>query len=176
MRTRLHLLLAAAAVALLPGCASGAPALQPRTAADADCPTAPRTGMTLAHPVLTGEAGPFARTTLVLEQPATPEGAPFAGRLVTPSGCLVLAGPDEPADFFMFYVRAVLFTPLGPDQPRGIVVLASRERIGPGHGTDHVAFVYRVTGERAERLPALEERLDGARTAAEARARLAARR
>ena len=141
------------------------------------CPTAtaPGTGRELAHPVLTGSVGPYERAVLVLTRRAGPAEAPFAGALDIGDGrCLWLQEPDEPTDFFLIRVKAAFFTPLdGGKRANGIVVLYDSSQIGPQHGTDHEALVYRVDREAITRDPAIEQRLLGTRTAAEVRQRLA---
>ena len=99
-------------------------------------------------------------------------GAPFVGKLQSGTAVLTLAGPEEPADFFVVDPTAVLFAPLSAAGPNGVVILYDSSQIGPDHGTEHRALAYRVERTRAVRQPAIEARLEGARTAADARRRL----
>ncbi len=137
-------------------------------------PSEPPPGQVLAHPVVKGSAGPFAQVTLALIRPADKPEAPFTGVLdIGGKTCLKLNGPDEPADFFLIDVKAVLFTHLAGGRGNGIIVLYDSSQIGPDNGTDHEALVYRVDGGAAQRMPDLEKRLSGVQTAAQARERLA---
>lgn len=129
--------------------------------------------LSLAHPPVTGAAGPHARATVTLRRLGERSDARFSGLLTIPGGrTLALAGPDEPSDFFLFDVTAVMFTPLERGGRNGVVVLYNSSQIGPGHGTDHLALVYRVGRDAARRVPAIERRLEGAASAAEVRRRL----
>lgn len=99
--------------------------------------------------------------------------APFVGIAeVAGHRRLAMAGPDEPAEFFQFDVSAVMFTPIERGRRNGIVILYDSSQIGPGHGTQHRALVYRVGTSTAQRVPNLERRLEGATSAAEVRRRL----
>lgn len=129
---------------------------------------------TAVHPAVSGAAGPYARVTVALTRaPGRPEGS-FVGSARAPSGkSFPLPPPDEPADFFILQPRAVLFTPVRGGGPGNcVVILYDSSQVGPGHGTDHRALVYRLSTGRAVRLAAAEQRLEGARDAATARARL----
>lgn len=170
MISRSPLILVAAAIAF-----GGGPASASHPPGESDCTATVGKDRALAHPIVTGAVGPFARTTLVLERTEASPQAPFTGRLITPSGCIAVPGPDEPADFFLFDVRAVIFTPLDRTATRGLVILVDRSQIGPGRGTEHVALAYRVTATAAVRQPAVEARLEGARDAAAVRRILKAR-
>ena len=128
----------------------------------------------LAHPRVKGAAGPYRQVTLTLLRNSGERLSSFTGVLDVGGGKrLALAGPDEPDDFFYLDVKAVLFTPIDRSRTNGIVILYNSSKIGPGNGTDQRALVYRVEPNRTARQPALEERLEGVRNAAEARARLA---
>ncbi len=128
----------------------------------------------LAHPRVKGAAGPYRRTTLTLTRPAGKATSRFMGVLDVGGGKrLALDGPDEPDDFFYLDVKAVVFTPIDRSRANGIVVLYNSSKIGPGNGTDQRALIYRVEADRAVRQPAIEERLEGVKNAAEARAKLA---
>lgn len=100
-------------------------------------------------------------------------GGPFVGKLEADGVTLTLAGPDDPADFFLVEPTAVLFAPLGKSEPNGVIILYDSSQIGPGHGTEHRALIYRVSQTSALRQAVLEGRLEGARDAAEVRRRLA---
>lgn len=126
----------------------------------------------LIHRPVTGAAGGFARATVILHRTSAAPDAGFGGVLVASGRRMPLAGPDEPADFFLFDVTAVLFTPLERGGRNGVVVLYNSSQIGPGHGTERRALVYRVTAHAARRVPAVERQLQGAASAAEVRRRL----
>ncbi|WP_260598331.1 hypothetical protein [Sphingomonas endolithica] len=143
-------------------------------AAAAQCPAmrqSPRYG--LAHPTVSGSAGPFAKVTLTLLNTGAEPNGPFTGLLSIGGGrCLKLAGPDEPGNLFILQVKAVMFTPIDPNGRKGIVILYDSHQIGPGHGTDARVLVYRITAQSAERDRAIEERLEGAKNAGAVRQRL----
>jgi hypothetical protein len=122
-----------------------------------------------AHPVVRGAAGPFASVEVVLSRPVDYPRQPFSGMVRVQGRTIALPGPDEPAEFFIVEPRAVLLTRVDGSRRNGLVVLYRSSRIGPGHGTEHRALVYRVEPTRAVRLPALEVLLEGARDAATAR-------
>ena len=128
----------------------------------------------VAHPVVRGSAGPFAQVTVTLTRSAEPDGAPFRGELRAGRRVMALTGPGEPAGFFIIEPRAVLFTPVDRSRRNGVVVLYRSSQVGPGHGTEHRALVYRVEPTRAVRLPAVERQLEGARDTVTARKRLQA--
>lgn len=129
-------------------------------------PTAPA----LAHPQVSGAAGPYASVTVTLKRTGPLPHAPFAGAMRLPDGrSLPLAGPDLPADFFRIDPTAVIFTPIDRARTNGVVVLYDSSQIGPQHGTDHLALVFRVTRDAATRVTSLEDRLEGVRNAAQAR-------
>lgn len=133
-------------------------------------PIANQAAHPLAHPPVTGAAGPFGKVTVTLRRTGPQAHAPFAGEIRLPNGrSLALAGPDLPAEFFRIDVTAVVFTPIGRTRTNGVVVLYDSSQIGPQHGTDHLALVYRVTREAAVRIPAAEDRIEGVRNAAQAR-------
>lgn len=172
--TRLHgmpatpttLLAAAAAAALLPA---------PASMAGASSPILRPSAGTAVHPPVSGAAGPHRRVVVTLSRdPGGPGGSFSAAVRVAGGRRLRLPPPDEPIDLFYLQPRAVLFAPVrGAGPGNCVVVLYDSSRIGPGHGTEHRALVYRVTASGAVRLPAAERRLDGAADAATARARLA---
>lgn len=123
-----------------------------------------------------GSAGPYRAVTLTLTRPAEPFGAPFTGMLDIGRGKrLILAGPDENADFFQVEPKAVLFVPTARSRSNDIVILYDSSRIGPQHGTQHRALVYRIDATKALRCPDIERRLEGAANAATVRARLGRR-
>lgn len=127
----------------------------------------------LAHPPVSGAAGPFPKVTVTLRRTNTVPHAPFDGEMRLMDGrSLPLAGPDLPADFFRIDVTAVVFTPIGRTRTNGLVILYDSSQIGPQHGTDHLALVYRVTRSAAVRVAAAENRLEGVGNAAAARRRL----
>ncbi|QNQ10662.1 hypothetical protein [Sphingomonas alpina] len=133
-------------------------------------------GRELAHPPVKGSAGPYRAVTLTLTRPAEPFGAPFTGMLDIGRGKrLILAGPDENADFFQVEPKAVLFVPTARSRSNDIVILYDSSRIGPQHGTQHRALVYRIDATKALRCPDIERRLEGAANAATVRARLGRR-
>lgn len=124
----------------------------------------------LAHPPVKGAAGPFANVTVTLRRTGAQPHAPFAGELILPNGrSFPLAGPDLPADFFRIDVTAVIFTPIDRTHTNGLVILYDSSQIGPQHGTDHLALVYRVTRDAAVRVTSAEDRLEGVQNAAQAR-------
>lgn len=124
----------------------------------------------LAHPPVTGTAGPFGKVTVTLRRTGSQPHAPFTGEIRLPNGrSLPLAGPDLPAAFFRIDVTAVVFTPIGRTRTNGVVVLYDSSQIGPQHGTNHLALVYRVTRDAAVRIPTAEDRIEGVRNAAQAR-------
>ncbi len=119
-------------------------------------------------------AGPFANARVTLVRSDTLAG-PFMGRLDVAGGrCFLLTGPDDATGLFDFFVGAVLFTPLDRGRSNGIVILYDQVHRSPEHDTDAGALVYRVDEHGATRLPALEQRLDGAHSAGQVRRRLAA--
>lgn len=132
-------------------------------------------GRELAHPIVAGAAGPYARVEVVLTRPAEVSGGQFSGIVRAGGRRIALPGPsDQPEPFFILEPRAVLFMSVDRSRRNGIVVLYHSSRIGPGHGTDRRALVYRLERDRAVRLPALEERLEGAHDATAVRRRLRA--
>lgn len=129
-----------------------------------------------AHPPVRGAAGPYRATMLTLRRTGTGPLSPFTGVLDVGGGKrLALTEPDEPDGFFYLDIKAVVFTPIDRTRANGIVILYNSSRIGPQHGTDRRALVFRVEADRTIRVPAIEERLVGVITAAEARARLSRR-
>jgi hypothetical protein len=130
-------------------------------------------GRELAHPPVKGSAGPYRTVTLTLTRPAEPFGAPFTGTLDIGRGKrFILTGPDENADFFQVEPKAVLFVPTSRSRSNDIVILYDSSQIGPQHGTQHRALVYRIGATKALRCPDIERRLEGAANAAAVRARL----
>lgn len=146
----------------------------PMAASCAGTPSAPAASVPV-HPVVHGAAGPFRQVTVTLVGSSDGGVRGFSGRIDTAEGRhIALAGPDEPADLFVLEPQAVLFTPIDRTRANGVIILYNSSQLGPQHGTDHRALVYRVSATAAVRQPAIEARLDGATTAAAARARLAA--
>lgn len=124
-------------------------------------------------PTVSGAAGPFGRVTVTVTTARDGGAGSFSGVVVTPDGKrLTLPGPDEPADLFLLEPRAVLFTPIDRTRTNGIVILYNSSQIGPQHGTDRRALVYRLTRSAAVRQLRIEERLEGVANAAAARAKL----
>ena len=145
----------------------------PANAQSRACPPS-ASGRTLAHPVVTGTAGPFRQVRLTITQATGQTGGQFTGYLQSDTGlCLTLPGPENPNDFFIFDVKAVLFTPLDHTKTNGVAILYDSSQIGPEHGTERRALVYRILPTTFLRQPVLEQRLHGASNAAEARRRLA---
>ena len=125
-----------------------------------------------AHATATGAAGPFANARVTLIRSDDLFG-PFTGRLDVGSGrCLLLMGPDDPTGVFDFFVKAILFTPLGPRQPNGIIVLYDQVHRTFNPHTYPGVLVYSIDDRSAARRPALEQRLDGIRSATQVRRRL----
>ena len=144
------------------------------TAASCASAQAVADGRRLAHPRVKGAAGPYRQTTLTLVRNSGEPTSSFTGVLDIAGGKrLALAGPDEPDGFFYLDVKAVVFAPIDRTGANGVVILYNSSKIGPGNGTDRRALVYRVEANRAVRQPTLENRLEGVRNAAEARAALA---
>ena len=124
----------------------------------------------LAHPPVSGAAGPYPQVTVTLKRTGPLPHAPFTGAMRLPDGrSLPLAGPGLPADLFRIDPTAVIFTPIDRTRTNGVVILYDSSQIGPQHGTDHLALVYRVTRGAAARVTSLEDRLEGVRNAAQAR-------
>ncbi len=138
--------------------------------AAAQPPAARQEAPSLAHSPVSGAAGPFAKVTVMLRRTGSQPHAPFTGEMRLPSGrSFALAGPDLPGDFFRIDVTAVVFTPIDRSRTNGVVILYDSSQIGPQHGTDHLALVYRVTRDAAVNVPDAEEQLNGVRNAAQAR-------
>lgn len=143
------------------------------TIAVAQPPNAMQVTPPVAHPPVSGAAGPFAKVTVTLRRTGPQAHAPFAGEIRLPNGrSLPLAGPNLPASFFRIDVTAMVFTPVDRTRTNGLVILYDSSQIGPQHGTDHLALVYRVTRDAAVRIPVAEDRIVGVRNAAQARCAL----
>lgn len=167
MHGKTSLRVIAAAVTVLLGLAAEMAACAPMPSLSAEA--------TPVHPVVAGEAGPYRHAVLTLSRTAGQPDGTFSGVLDVGSGRrLSLPGPDEPADFFFLEVKAVLFAPVRGLPGNVVVILYDSSQIGPDHGTDHRALVYRVDTTRATRERSMEARLEGVSTAAQARVRLAA--
>ena len=152
----------------------GGPAIPCNAAPLQDCPAdlVTSSAHVLAHATATGAAGPFANARVTLIRSNDLFG-PFMGRLDVEGGrCFLLAGPDDPTGLFDFFVKTIVFTPLGPGQPNGIVVLYDEVHRSPEHDTYPGVLAYDVDERSATRLPVLEQRLEGVRSAVQVRQRV----
>lgn len=165
---RRHRLVAAALWSMVAIPAAAGDAASARTC-PADLVAGP--GRMLVFPPVAGATGPFAKVRVTLIGSDGLAG-PFTGRLDIPGGqCFVLLGPADPTGLFDFFVTAIVLTPFGPGRPNGIVVLYRQIHRSPELDSFPGALAYRVDQHGAERLPALEQRLAGARSAAQVRHR-----
>lgn len=131
-------------------------------------------GERLAHQVITGALGPWAKVQVVLTQAEDAEDAPFTGYVVLASGqVLPLPAPAEPAEFFMMRVNAVALRSVDADANKELLVLYSAVQIGPQNPPYHGVQAYKWNGERFIHLPGVESHLDGAKSVAEIDSRLA---
>ena len=106
-------------------------------------------------------AGPPPHATLVLTRPAGSDWGWFSGRLASGHDrCIQVPGPDEPAQFFLLIVKAVLFRPHLRFAHPGFAILYDSAQIGPMHGFELHAMFYRVDPGAVVREPALERRLE----------------
>ncbi len=142
-------------------------------------PTVALTGdAKLAHPVLRGKLGPFEGALVFFTQKASEDNSIFNGvvRVHRDDGSFTdyaLPPPDEPADFFQFTIKSVLFQPTTrPPAANVLIVLYTAARIGPQQPTANAACVYAWDGKEFQRQATVEKALEGARTAKDARARL----
>jgi hypothetical protein len=125
----------------------------------------------LAAPPVTGPLGPY-RVTAVLTRPAAQENAAFDVRLRLPNGrCMKLAGTEDPNELFLFTVKQVRFAPMPRTKGNALVVLYTESQIGPMHGTDRLALVYRLSADRRG-VRADRREIDGVATVPAALARL----
>jgi hypothetical protein len=133
----------------------------------------------LAHPAVSGNVGPFENSVVFFTQKASEEDGVFNGfvRIRSNDGSFTeftLPQPDEPADFFLFTIKSVLFQPIEKaPTTNALIVLYTAARIGPQQPVVHAACVYAWDGKEFQRQTATERALEGARTAKDARARLA---
>ncbi len=128
----------------------------------------------LAHKVVTGSLGPWARGHVWLTQSSEVDDAPFAGRVVAPDGAIhALPAPDEPESVFLMKVRSVMFRNVDRSPDKELIVLYSAAKIGPQEAPYLSACVYKWNGSSFTRLTDVEARLSGAKTSAEVSRRLA---
>lgn len=128
----------------------------------------------LAHKVVTGSLGPWARGHVWLTQSSEVDDAPFAGRVVAPDGAIhALPAPDEPESVFLMKVRSVMFRNVDRSPDKELIVLYSAAKIGPQEAPYFSACVYKWNGSSFTRLTDVEARLSGAKTSAEVSRRLA---
>lgn len=130
-------------------------------------------GERLAHEVVSGALGPWAKVRVVLTQADDVNESPFTGRVVLADGQTTpLPAPDEPAVNFMMTVNAVAFRSVDADAVKELLVLYSAVQIGPQHSPYHGVCVYKWDGERFIRLNTVESRLHGARSVTDVNKRL----
>jgi hypothetical protein len=127
----------------------------------------------LAYPVVSGRVGPFrdARVYLAYADPANRNG--FAGSVLAAGKHYPLPDPDEPPDFFATNVRAVMFAEADHTPGNELLVLYSAIKTAPDSAGYTGVVGYHWDGHAFVRLRALEHRLEGSRSAADVRRRLA---
>jgi hypothetical protein len=86
---------------------------------------------------------------------------------------LMLPPPDDPEAFFNVVINAVMFRASVGEREKKLVVLYSTKKVGPQGELADQALVYRWNDRSFERMPHIEERLFGAKTAREVDRRLA---
>lgn len=168
-------LLSPPAVALAPAAGAGAPTASASTTRTASIQLS--SSEQLAHPVVTGRLGPWARAEVWLAQSSEVDDGPFRGRVAVPGNPATihtLPPPDESENNFMMKVRAVMFRSVDRSTERALIVLYSAAHIGPQQSVYYGACVYRWSGSEFVRVDAVEKRLAGARNSAEVIRRLAA--
>lgn len=142
-------------------------------AAPPSCSAATDKGRELAHPAVSGSIGPFRPVVVLLTRSADIDRGAFDVRLRLAGGkCVVLPGPDDPNQVFLYDVKAVMLTPVRRARGNVLVVLFNSSQIGPMHGTERQALVYRLSADRSGNVRSQRRLLDGVATIAGVRRRL----
>lgn len=103
-----------------------------------------------------GRAGPFASVTVTTARASNMPDGTFVVELLAATGArMALPEPDGPADVFRLDPEAVLFAPADHSGRNGVLVLYASSQLGPDHGTDRRALVYRIAATGATRISSL---------------------
>jgi hypothetical protein len=172
---------AAAALALLAAGCQAEPQARTPSATPRPAATVPATSTAPATPApgtltATGPVGDHRAVTVTVAPTGDPDHPGFAASAVADGKAIALGGPDDPPDLFVSEPRHVLLVPVDATGRNAIVVLYDSSQIGPGHGTDRLALVWRLGPAGATRAADVEAKLEGADSVAQVRSKLGLRR